>query len=152
MNVKRDSQLRSDDASDLGGLVVAALTESRSVQRHGDERIRVLMAALERCGKQEPQCSAERPRAVELQSLHLGVERRPVDKRGDERIDLPHAAQPWTTLDGSGQAAPGARPLHGDEVERATGTKAADRRTAAAWTQLRRERSQPGANRRCSFC
>jgi hypothetical protein len=101
MDMERNSELCGHRPRDLDGLVVAALAQPRSMQRHGNERIGDFTAATELGAEQEPQRSPERALTVVLERLHLTVERPRIAVGRDERIDLPRDAALRAMRDGS---------------------------------------------------
>jgi hypothetical protein len=101
MDVEGNSELCGHRPRDLDGLVVAALAQPRSMQRHGNEHIGDFTAATELGAEQEPQRSPERALTVVLERLHLTVERPRIAVGRDERIDLPRDAALRAMRDGS---------------------------------------------------
>jgi hypothetical protein len=117
--VERDAELGGDDPRDLGSLVVAALAQTRPVQRHGNERIRGRATPPELRDQQEPQRPAERAHAVELERVQLPIERCCVKIGRDERVDLPGAGRAGAARDRPRQTACAARRGDGREFARA---------------------------------
>ncbi|HEY7672632.1 MAG TPA: hypothetical protein VIC71_10475 [Gammaproteobacteria bacterium] len=74
---------------------------------------------------------------MELERVHLSIERRRIEKGGDERIDVPYAARARTPHDGSRQTTRSARRIYTREVERAPRAEAARRSAVTTRAELR---------------
>jgi hypothetical protein len=142
---ERDVELGGDRARDFFGLIVAALAEALGVQRHGDQCVGALSAAVELGGEQQPERATKHACTIELERVQLPVERRCIHVRSDERVDVPWVSGPRAAADRECQAALAAGRGNARKILRAACAEPARGVAAAARATLGEESSQPVA-------